>query len=224
MAKLGENTLGSKLGAFAKKVGSEKQAALAKTEAGRFDPKAALATQEGAIKSQFAGARRRLGGQQQEAGRQIDQSANRLAARVGQTGGAIEKAKLGAITDTAQKFGDVEATLTGQESGAIAQAQQAAGTQQLQKESLDFQRDSFAQQMSLMLDQFDEDKKNSFFNTVLAFEQSAIDNDVQLQRVLEGIKGLQGDPNQFATPQVRAQVNPNNQGPVVNPFNRPQGA
>ena len=161
-----------------------------------FDIAGGTAKQADLVKQQFASARQRLGGQRNEANRQITQGSERLAARTGQTGGAIEKARTQAISETAQKFGDVEADIAGKEAAAVQQVAAQGQAQELQREQflkdLDFRKDSFGQQMALALDQFDMDRRVTAFNQVLAFEQSAIDSQKQLDQVLGGLSQLGG--------------------------------
>lgn len=133
---------------------------------------------EDALIKQFAGARARLGGVKREGMRQADQSFDRLKAQTGSAGGSIEKARQQGLQELTRGVGEVEAGLSAQE----AQAQQALKQQEqalLQSEqqfgqTLEFQKDSFAQQMAFQWAELDESLKSNLINSMIALENSKL--------------------------------------------------
>lgn len=133
---------------------------------------------EDALIKQFAGARARLGGVKREGMRQADQSFDRLKAQTGSAGGSIEKARQQSLQELSRGVGEVEAGLSAQE----AQAQQALKQQEqalLQSEqqfgqTLEFQKDSFAQQMAFQWAELDESLKSNFLNSMIALNESKL--------------------------------------------------
>lgn len=142
---------------------------------------------EALLKQQFAAQRNRLSGQQRETERQSAKQLNRLAATTGKTGGAIAKIKQQSLRDIGQAFGDAGTSLAGQEAGALEQVRSQTQAQRLAQEeaqkerdlresqfskSLDFQKDSFADQMRFQWAEFNENKRTNFINSLTALKDN----------------------------------------------------
>lgn len=133
---------------------------------------------EDLIKRQFAKGRTRLRGAEKEAKRQSKQGFDRLKARTGSTGGSIAKARQEGIEDIGQKIGEVRAGIDAQEAGALSQAkaqeQQLTAQESQFQRTLDFQKDSFADQMAFQWAEFDENKRTNFINAAIALKEAGL--------------------------------------------------
>lgn len=180
-----------------------------------------------ALASQFAGARRKVTAQKGETERQSKNALQRLAAKVGPTGGAIAKAEQRQLRDVGKAFGDVEAGLGAQEAAiqqqikgqdisqdlAISEAEKNRELQSQQfQDSLQFQQDSFAQQMAFQWAEFDENLKTNFINAAIALKDSGLKSSDDWGQLFSGLEGIFGSrvPGSFE--------------PSANANNQPAGA
>lgn len=131
---------------------------------------------EGTLLEQFANTREMLKGQQTEAKRGAQNSLQRFAAISGIGSGAAEKAKQEAERNIDQGYAQTSAGLAAQE--AAAKDQLAASEQGLlqQQQMLDFQKDSFAQQMKFQWAEFDENLKTNLINGAVALKNAGLNS------------------------------------------------
>lgn len=141
------------------------------------------------LKQQFAGQRRQLGAAKGETQRQSKQGFNRLEALVGATGGAIEKARQQEQRKIGRGFAEAEAGIGAQEAQAqqaleqeisgkefaASEAEKGRAQQREQfRETMAFQRDSWADQFSIMSEELDMNKFTNLINTITALDAAGI--------------------------------------------------
>lgn len=137
-------------------------------------PTASFEEREKGLAQSFAAARGRLKGQEREATRQTEKGLQRLQSRVGAVGGSVEKARGQALKEIQRTAGEAETQLAAQEQAARGQLE-AAKTQYDQfKETMQFQKDSFADQMALQWAEFDETQKAQVINAMTALKEAGI--------------------------------------------------
>lgn len=151
---------------------------------------------EDLLTKQFASARRQLGAGRQEAGRQARRGFERLKARTGSVGGSLQKAQAVAEGEIGKQFEAAEAGLEAQEGQAFSQLkageQQRLAQQQQFRETLDFQKGSFAEQMSFQWAEFDENLKTNMINTSIALKDAGLGSQGNWDRLIRVVGGVLG--------------------------------
>jgi hypothetical protein len=139
------------------------------------------------VKRQFALMKQQAGARFGEAGRKLDDSLSRFAARSGRTGGeAIGKARETGAATIGREQASIEAGIGAQESAALQGVSERKQQAEQVKATLAFQEDSFAQTMSLEWAGMDLNERITLLNSVTALSQAGIDSKQDWQDLLQG--------------------------------------
>lgn len=133
---------------------------------------------EGTLLEQFASTRATLGAAKDETRRQSKNSLDRFAAVSGLGSGASEKAKQEANRNIETGFAQTEGQLGAAEAAAkdqlAAQGQQMEQQQGQFRDTLNFQKNSFAEQMRFQWKEFDENLKTNLINGAIAIKNAGL--------------------------------------------------
>lgn len=140
--------------------------------------------------------------------RNVLMNAQRAGAIAGTTGGgAQQKLENKALTNVGKEFGSlksgVESDFAQQEQAAALQDRQMTTQEDQFKQTLDFQKNSFADQMKYQWSEFDENKKTNFLNAAVAMKDAGLNNPNQWVSLYSSLTGIYGqDRTQPFTPML----------------------
>lgn len=170
--------------------------------------------QEDLLKQQFAAARQQVQGGKLQAVRDSQKSMDRLTARVGGTvGGSIEKMKQKEMTNLNRGFAEAEAGVTAQEGQALQGLEAQQQGLQVQQDQFDqtmqFQKDSWADQMKYQWAEMDENKKTNMVNAFIALKDAGTNSSKDWSNLFNfmGGAGYENLPENFGVSKPNTTVN-----------------